>query len=146
MTMNFSFNKAAIVAAVTLAALVLTNAAIGATPGYPKNRPYFGSHWNQSPARSYNYYAAPSYSAPAEESRQSYSYEPTPSTAESKEQPAKQESGATQPQAEQQTTVRRSYSYEPQSQSTTQWRNSGRRFGGGRDRWLFQKADPHRID
>jgi hypothetical protein len=145
--MNVSFNKAAIVAAVTLAALVLTNAAPAATPGYPKNRPYYGSHWNQSPARSYNYSSAPSYSAPAEESRQSFSYEPTPSTAESKEHPKKQESSATQSQAEQQSTVRRSYSYDPQSQSTTQWRsNIARRFGGGRDRWLLQKADPHRID
>lgn len=144
--MHVSFNKAAIVAAATLAALVLTNAALAATPGYPKNRPYYGSHWNQSPARSYNYYSAPSYSAPAEQSRQSFSYEPTPSSAENKDQAAKQGSEATKAQAEQRTTVRRSYSYEPQSQSTTQWRSGGRRFGGGRDRWLLQKADPHRID
>lgn len=138
--MNVSFNKAAIAATASVAVLVLTTAAIAVSPGYPKGRPYFGSQ-QHSMARSYNYYSAPSYSAPAEDTRQSFSHEPTESAAQD------QSAQAAQPQHEahvQRPTVRRSYSYEPSQ--PMQWRSSGRRMGAGRDRWLLQKTDPRRIE
>lgn len=144
--MNVSFNKAACVAAATLAALVLTNTALAAVSlGYPKGRPYFGFQNQRSMSRTYNNYA-PSYSTPAEDTRQSFSYEPTESAAaDDAKQPARASDDAGQAGAEQRTTIRRSYSYEPTTPSTTRWRSNYRGSSALKEPWQYQKTDPRRL-
>jgi len=150
--MTVSFNKASIAVAATLAVLVLANVADAAVSlGYPKGRPYFGSDSGQSAARSYRNFA-PSQSA-ADDTRQSFSYEPS-EEADSSQIRTKgcccggdhaSQSDARGDVASKPEETRRSYSYEPESQGATQQRFYSRRTSRVGEPWQYQKTDPRRM-
>lgn len=155
--MRVSVNKASMAAAATLAVLVLTNVAdAGVSLGFPKGRPYYGSSSGSSSMRSYRYYA-PSQST-ADETRQSFSYEP--SEEGSTEGVVKggcccggdvAKSGAAADNAKDNVAAkpeetRQSYSYEPEAQSATQSRRYSRRSERVGEPWQYQRTDPRRHD
>jgi hypothetical protein len=152
--MTVSFNKASIAVAATLAVLVLANGVLGAPSlGYPAGRPYFGSSNQQSGARAYRNYA-PSYST-ADETRQSYSYEPSESGEAATESTAQSGCCCGERQADTKRAqddvasksdeTRRSYSYEPDAQPATQGRTYRSRATRVGDPWQYQRTDPRRM-
>jgi hypothetical protein len=150
-SMNASFNKASFAAAATLAVLVLTNVADAAVSlGYPPGRPYYGSSNQQSGMRSYRSYA-PSYST-ADETRQSYSYEPSEDgSADGAAQNGCCCSGghaskgdANDHVAAKPEETRQSYSYEPAAEPAPQYRSNGRRTASVGAPWQYQRTDPRR--
>jgi hypothetical protein len=149
--MNASFNKASIAAAATLAVLVLTNVADAAVSlGYPPGRPYFGSNNQQSGMRSYRTYA-PSQST-ADETRQSFSYEPSEEGSSNAAVKSgcccgdghASKSDAKDDIAAKPEETRQSYSYEPDAEPATQYRSFSRRTESVGDPWQYQRTDPRR--
>lgn len=146
--MRVSIHKASMIAAATLAVLVLTNVAdAGVSLGYPPGRPYYGSNNQQSGMRSYRY-CAPSQSSIGE-TRQSFSYEPSEVGSSSKSgccccggghvsKSATQDDVAAKSEE-----TRQSYSYEPQAEPAPTRRYSRRAERVG-DPWQFQRTDPRR--
>lgn len=154
-SMRVSFNKASIAAAASLAALVLTNAALAVSLGYPQGRPYFGSNSGQSTARSYSS-SAPSYAASSDETRQSFSYEPSEGGSLRATTSyggcccggqVARSSESTDDVASNQGETRRSFSYEPEAQSySADSAMSAPRYSAPHgDSWLMQKANPRRY-
>ena len=149
--MRVSVNKASMAAAATLAVLVLTNVAdAGVSLGYPKGRPYYGSDSGSSSMRSSRYYA-PS-QATADETRQSFSYEPSEEGAS--DGAAKggcccgdghaSKSDAKDDVAAKPEETRQSYSYEPEAEPATPSRSYSRRAERVGDPWQYQRTDPRR--
>lgn len=162
--MNAGLNRLVVVGTGALALLVAGSVSAAVSIGVPAGRPYFGSS-NRADFRSMRSYL-PTYSEPATESRQSFSYEPS----EAGEQTAATSGGCccgshvaapseshdvAQKDPAKSDTTRQSFSYEPEasvgatSQETVSqgmMRRNTYRGMERRDAWQYQKTDPRRND
>jgi hypothetical protein len=140
-----------LVAGATAVALMISTSVASASIGVPKGRPYYGAP-SSSGSQTFRSYG-PAYTTDANESRQSFSYEP----GENAEQPASGGCGCgskssapskaeSHDVAKAPDTARQSFSQEPSNQSDLRGpsRRSGERSMSAKPAWEYQKTDPRR--
>jgi hypothetical protein len=137
--MTHTMNPLVIVGASVSVLLVVASTST-ASIGVPKGRPYYDA------LTSSGFHSYRSYSAPATDLRQSFSYEP----GESNEQPevgrcdCSSEAAKLHDVAQNDSTTRQTYSYEPEPSDQSSMQRTIHRNMDRKSPWQYQKTDPRR--